>query len=548
MPPKKKVPARRASTGKSVSFSGSPSTIIPKTASSPSGRPRRETAGEVDYKDTRSRAPNGSPKKQAKSPQDAPAPKAVAADTPKKRGRPAKATTAEVASPKKAAATTASTPVKIGRGRPKKTETVPAPAVTKSPKRKRENEEPEAAPAKKRGRPSKAGTDAVAEAATPKKRGRPAKAAATTSATKTRKPLPVKVQKDEPKKVASKSKAVAKPATKRGRPASSTNKPTTATKATKPAKKGGKSKILKEDPETEVEDFVEGLTQDDEQEDGDLQYWLMKAEPNTRIDKNVDLAYPIDKLAKATEPEPWDGVRNYVARNNMRAMRKGDLAFFYHSNCDVPGIVGVMRIAEEHDVDETAFDPAHPYFDEKSDRNKPKWDCVKVEFVKKFNEAITLKELKNTPELSNMQIAQKAFSRLSVQKVTPDQWQFVLKMANEPEDLGVTSPVSGYEADTNGETDKEAVDESVTGEEPDAEAIAAYGKPDDAAEDVMNDQAVNLAAYGAPDDVADDIVDDEDLDDVQPRMNGHTAPVTSSPLRRMDDLERDETPVSGDDV
>jgi predicted RNA-binding protein with PUA-like domain len=179
-------------------------------------------------------------------------------------------------------------------------------------------------------------------------------------------------------------------------------------------------------------------------------------------------------------------------------MRKGDLAFFYHSNCAVPGIVGVMRIAEEHSVDESAFDPTHPYYDEKSNREKPKWDCVKVEFVKKFQSIITLKELKSTPELSDMQIAKKAYGRLSVQTVTSDQWQFVLKMANEPEDLGVASTVSGYEADTNGETDKEMVEDSIGADDVDmdvdAKKIAAYGDLSDVSED---DDEVDMQLNGA---------------------------------------------------
>lgn len=171
----------------------------------------------------------------------------------------------------------------------------------------------------------------------------------------------------------------------------------------------------------------------------------------------------------------------------MRAMRKGDLAFFYHSNCLVPGIVGVMRVAEEHSIDESAFDPEHPYYDEKSVREKPKWDCVKVEFVKKFAEPITLKQVKNTSDLSTMQLAQKAFGRLSVQRVTPSEWQTVLKMANEPEDLGVVAVVSGYEADTNGETDKEAADESVGIDDVDAAYLTANGSADD----LLNDDATN---------------------------------------------------------
>lgn len=164
----------------------------------------------------------------------------------------------------------------------------------------------------------------------------------------------------------------------------------------------------------------------------------------------------------------------------MRAMRKGDLAFFYHSNTKTPAIVGVMRIVEEHSTDESAFDPSHPYFDEKSSRDKPKWDCVKVEFVKKFEEPITLKKVQATSDLSNMQLVQKAYGRLSVQKVRPSEWLQILKMAGEPEDVGVAEQKSGYEADTNGETDKEVVEESVGGEDEDVEAakLAAYGLPE----------------------------------------------------------------------
>ena len=216
-------------------------------------------------------------------------------------------------------------------------------------------------------------------------------------------------------------------------------------------------------------------------------------------------------------------------------MRKGDLAFFYHSNCKRPGIVGVMRIAEEHSVDESAFDPTHPYYDEKSDRSKPKWDCVKVEHVKKFNDIIDLKTLKATPELSQMQIASKAFSRLSVQKVTADQWRFVLKMANEPEDLGTVSPVSGYEADTNGETDKEAVEESVEID-------------DDAADQV---EAQTLAAYGSPDNLMEGETTDytDAVTNVQPKPGGAVNGVLAPDTHLTSDIDnKGSTVVPGDDA
>lgn len=77
----------------------------------------------------------------------------------------------------------------------------------------------------------------------------------------------------------------------------------------------------------------------------------MKAEPNTRLENGIDVKFSIDDLQACTAPEPWEGVRNYVARNNMIAMKKGELAFFYHSNCKVPGIAGVMGVVEESCVD-----------------------------------------------------------------------------------------------------------------------------------------------------------------------------------------------------
>ena len=153
----------------------------------------------------------------------------------------------------------------------------------------------------------------------------------------------------------------------------------------------GKFRGRKPNPKSLKHEEVDGLTEDENtfgrsatspDMDPELQYWLMKAEPDSRIEKGVDVKFSIDDLAARQEPEAWDGVRNPVARNKMRAMRRNDLAFFYHSNCKVPGIVGIMRIVEEHAIDESAFDPDHPYYDVKStDRNKPRWEMVKGKFT-----------------------------------------------------------------------------------------------------------------------------------------------------------------------
>ncbi|KAL4770402.1 PUA-like domain-containing protein [Aspergillus nidulans var. acristatus] len=166
--------------------------------------------------------------------------------------------------------------------------------------------------------------------------------------------------------------------------------------------------------------------------DSGRSYWLMKAEPESRIEKGKDVKFSIDDLRAAKEPEPWDGVRNPVARKHMQSMKKGDLAFFYHSNCKVPGIAGVMEIVQEHSPDETAFDPSHPYYDEKSKRENPKWVVVHVEFRRKFDKLITLNELKshasaNAP-LENLQMLKQG--RLSVSAVTPQEWDFIMGLAS----------------------------------------------------------------------------------------------------------------------
>ncbi|CEL10765.1 Putative AT DNA binding protein [Aspergillus calidoustus] len=165
-------------------------------------------------------------------------------------------------------------------------------------------------------------------------------------------------------------------------------------------------------------------------------YWLMKAEPESRLDKGVDVKFSIDDLRDAKEPEPWDGVRNAGARNHMQSMKKGDLAFFYHSNCKVPGIAGIMEIVQEHSTDESAFDKDHPYYDEKSKRDNPKWVVVHVEFRRKFENLITLNELKSHANakgpLENLQMIKQG--RLSVSPVTAEEWEFINSLVKKSED------------------------------------------------------------------------------------------------------------------
>ncbi|KAK0610173.1 PUA-like domain-containing protein [Bombardia bombarda] len=162
----------------------------------------------------------------------------------------------------------------------------------------------------------------------------------------------------------------------------------------------------------------------------------MKAEPETRLENGVDVRFSIDDLRAKTEPEPWDGIRAYPARNNLRAMKKGDLAFFYHSNCKEPGIVGTMEVVREHTPDLSAHDPSAPYYDAKSKPDDPKWSVVHVEFRRKFAVPIYLKELRAMGDaagkpLANMQMLKQ--SRLSVSRVSAAEWEYLMGVVEEKE-------------------------------------------------------------------------------------------------------------------
>lgn len=115
----------------------------------------------------------------------------------------------------------------------------------------------------------------------------------------------------------------------------------------------------------------------------------------------------------------------------MQAMRKGDLGFFYHSNAKPSGVAGILRVVEEAKVDESAFDPKDAYYDKKSDRENPKWFCVGVEFVRKFDKVIDLATIKSYAQkggpLEKMQLV--TMSRLSVCRVSKDEWEFILGLA-----------------------------------------------------------------------------------------------------------------------
>lgn len=149
-------------------------------------------------------------------------------------------------------------------------------------------------------------------------------------------------------------------------------------------------------------------------------YWLMKSEPSV---------YSIDDLRR-DGTTCWDSIRNYQARNNMRDMSVGDEVLFYHSQATPPGVAGVARVVREAYPDHTQFDREHKYFDPKSDEDDPRWWMVDVEFVRAFDEALPLSDIKEEASLADMVLVRN--SRLSVQPVKAAEFRRVLAMADQP--------------------------------------------------------------------------------------------------------------------
>lgn len=149
-------------------------------------------------------------------------------------------------------------------------------------------------------------------------------------------------------------------------------------------------------------------------------YWLMKSEPN---------AYSIDDL-KRDGTTPWEGVRNYQARNMMRDdMKVGDGVLFYHSNAKPPGVVGIGKVGRAGYPDHFAFDTKSKYFDPKSDPENPRWIMVDVDYVSALKRTVSLDEMKEVPGLSEMLVIRKG-QRLSIQPVQKDEFQLVKKLGN----------------------------------------------------------------------------------------------------------------------
>lgn len=151
-----------------------------------------------------------------------------------------------------------------------------------------------------------------------------------------------------------------------------------------------------------------------------MHYWLLKSEPNT---------FSIDDLIKRKkQTEPWNGVRNFQARNMLRSdLKKGDLGFFYHSSCTPPGIVGIVEVVKEGYPDYTSWDPESPYYDPRSTPDRPLWFMVDVKLVEKFPQIISLDAIKKNPKLKGMRILRRG-NRLSVTPVTAAEWKAILAM------------------------------------------------------------------------------------------------------------------------
>lgn len=151
-----------------------------------------------------------------------------------------------------------------------------------------------------------------------------------------------------------------------------------------------------------------------------MNYWLMKSEPS---------CFSIDDLRHASnQTTSWDGVRNYQARNFMRdQMQIKDQVFFYHSNCQPPGIVGIAEVIRTAYPDHTALDPHSEHPDSKSTPENPIWYMVDIKFVRKFDHIIELEKLRKCNKLANMLLLKKG-NRLSVLPVTHMEWNTIIKL------------------------------------------------------------------------------------------------------------------------
>ena len=162
-----------------------------------------------------------------------------------------------------------------------------------------------------------------------------------------------------------------------------------------------------------------------------MQHWLIKSEPDV---------FSIQDLARAKgKTTSWEGVRNYQARNYLRAMRKGDRALFYHSNAAPAAVAGVVEVVREAHPDETAWDPRSDYHDPKASLTKSIWSLVDVRLVEIFPREITLEELRGMQALAGMELLRRG-SRLSVQPVTAGQFRAIEAAARKAAPARAAAP------------------------------------------------------------------------------------------------------------
>ncbi|KAM6496218.1 DUF55 domain containing protein [Amanita muscaria] len=176
-------------------------------------------------------------------------------------------------------------------------------------------------------------------------------------------------------------------------------------------------------------------------------YWLLKAEPESRIVKGRDVKFSVDDF-EAVTTSPWEGVRNYEARNIMKEMRVSDKALFYQSNCKIPGIAAFAEISRDAYPDHSAWDPEHPYYDPKSDEDNPRWFMVDVTFKSRAKHLVPLALLKYIAGLPSDELPEEVSyiglegcqairdtdlvtkGRLSVQRVSEKAWKAIQLLAD----------------------------------------------------------------------------------------------------------------------
>lgn len=150
-----------------------------------------------------------------------------------------------------------------------------------------------------------------------------------------------------------------------------------------------------------------------------MKYWLMKSEPDV---------FSIDQLKK-DKTTWWTGVRNYTARNFMQSMQIGDTVLFYHSNAEPSGVIGLAEVSQLAAPDELQFDKKSEYYAEKATKEKPIWYCTEIKYISKFDQLVSLDQIKRDSKLKNMELLRQG--RLSVSPVTEAEYKHICKLGKK---------------------------------------------------------------------------------------------------------------------